>query len=535
MGWEHTVQRKLDERASLIPAEWTIQATAAANVLDVPGMSGILSALELEITETPAPAIVDAIIKHTWTSEQVTLAFCKRAAVAQQLTNCLTEILFEQALALAREIDSDYARTGVALGPLHGLPVSLKDTFRVRGKDTTIGFVAFAMAPEPDNGESESEVVRIVRQLGGVLFCKTNVPTGMMMAESYNNIWGYTTNPYRSTLSSGGSSGGEAALLAMHGIPAAFTSLYSLKPSYGRFPTLGSRAGLQGQEAVRGVNGPMSSSLESVELFARAVVGTEPWKSDPGCIPIPWRSVELPKKLCFGLVLDNGVIRPTPPVERALAAVKTALEAAGHRCIVYTPYQSARAMKLIEGLFAGDGGAHFADTLAAGGEPWPRGLELFKEAVQTASSKPALASDLWRLQAARTSYAKEALDDWLATANLTGTGREIDALISPVSPWPAASQYEFGRDVSYTCIWNLLDQPASTIPVTFVAPTDQRPDHTPRNEREQHVWDRYNAEAFTGAPVGLQLVGQRLEEEKVLALTRVVVNALAAEQASAAH
>lgn len=80
------------------------------------------------------------------------------------------------------------------------------------------------------------------------------------------------------------------------------TGLYGLKPSYGRFATLGARSGMPGQEAVRSINGPMSSSLEAVKLWAKTVIDDKPWERDPGMIPIPWREVDVKgKKLSFGM------------------------------------------------------------------------------------------------------------------------------------------------------------------------------------------------------------------------------------------
>jgi amidase len=74
-------------------------------------------------------------------SVEVTSAFCKRAALAHQLTNCCTEIFFEEALEVAQHADAYLAKTGKTLGPLHGLPVSMKDLFRIKGHDSTIGMV----------------------------------------------------------------------------------------------------------------------------------------------------------------------------------------------------------------------------------------------------------------------------------------------------------------------------------------------------------------------------------------------------------
>ena len=184
----------------------------------------------------------------------------------------------------------------------------------------------------------------------------------MMMPETYNNVFGYTTNPYNTRLSSGGSSGGESSLLALRGeltwatsltagtplgvgsdiggsvrIPASFTGLYALKPSFGRFSTYGARSGLPGQEAVRSINGPMSADIKSLELFAKAIVDSEGWLSDPNIVPIPWRTISLPEKLCFGILVDDGVVKPLPPVQKAMERTRRAIEAAGHTVIEYTP------------------------------------------------------------------------------------------------------------------------------------------------------------------------------------------------------
>jgi Asp-tRNAAsn/Glu-tRNAGln amidotransferase A subunit and related amidases len=84
-------------------------------------------------------------------------------------------------------------------------------------------------------------------------------------------------------------------------IPASFCGLYSLKPSFGRFTTSGLRDGMEGQEAVRNTVGPMARSLAGVEMWSRAVLNSNAWVSDdPDCLPIQYRDIEVPKKLCFG-------------------------------------------------------------------------------------------------------------------------------------------------------------------------------------------------------------------------------------------
>ena len=96
-------------------------------------------------------------------------------------TNCMAEIFFTAALERAKQLDIGYQRTGVPAGPLHGLPISLKDHLRVEGTDATLGFTAAAF-DETGPGQ-ESALTKTIRQLGAVLFCKTCVPVALMSGE----------------------------------------------------------------------------------------------------------------------------------------------------------------------------------------------------------------------------------------------------------------------------------------------------------------------------------------------------------------
>jgi amidase len=82
----------------------------------------------------------------------------------------------------------------------------------------------------------------------------------------------------------------------------------------------------------------MSADITSLELFAKAIVDSQGWLTDPNIVPIPWRTITLPEKLCFGLLVDDGVVRPLPPVLKALERTRRAIEAAGHTVIEYKPY-----------------------------------------------------------------------------------------------------------------------------------------------------------------------------------------------------
>lgn len=114
--------------------------------------------------------------------------------------NCLHEIFFEEAIEDAKRLDAFFEENGKPVGPLHGLPVSLKDQFHVKGVETTMGYVGWigtfeGKKDDPRRGTVESELVRELRNLGAVLYCKTSVPMTLMAGETANNIIGYVPNP----------------------------------------------------------------------------------------------------------------------------------------------------------------------------------------------------------------------------------------------------------------------------------------------------------------------------------------------------
>ena len=85
------------------------------------------------------------------------------------------------------------------------------------------------------------------------------------------------------------------------------------------------------------VNGPMSQDLEAIEVFASAITNSQPWMQDPKCIPIPWRPIEPKHKLKLGVMWDDGMVRPTPPVRRALRETVEKLKHAGHEIVDWEP------------------------------------------------------------------------------------------------------------------------------------------------------------------------------------------------------
>ncbi|KAI9375110.1 amidase signature domain-containing protein [Aspergillus egyptiacus] len=529
MAWESIAAKKRQALKEAIPAEWVIPAAIfpPEDQLDVttfPKESGFFTDREREITATPAQTILSQLSSGSWTAEEVTRAFCKTAAAAHQLTNCLSEILFQRAILQAQELDAYFKETGKTKGPFHGLPISIKDNFNIIGYDSTVGFTSLVNDPAKYN----STLVDLLLNAGAVLYCKTNVPTAMMIAESVNNVFGRTVNPRNRSLTSGGSSGGESALIAFGGsrigigtdiggslrIPAACTGIFTIRPSSGRFPNFMTRSGLAGQEAVMSVNGPMAPTLEEIILYSKTVIGQEPWMRDPKCLPIPWRSIEPKKTLRIAVLWNDGLCTPTPPVSRALRETVERLEAAGHEITTWAPLEHKDLLTTLSRMFVADGGKSVRKLLEPTGEPFRPEMKAYEEATELG------VYEMWQLQLARNNLCKSYLDRW--------NEADIDAVLCPTTPYSTVENGKFAY-VGYTGVFNVLDYPAVSFPCGVK--TDKAIDapyvnHQALSDLDAQTQSDYSAEAVHGMPVNLQLVGRRLEEENVLAMTGTVLKAL---------
>ena len=121
-------------------------------------------------------------------------------------------------------------------------------------------------------------------------------------------------------------------------IPSAFCGLYTLRPSYERLPYHGAANTLMGQESISSVLGPMSTSISALKLFTKAIIDGRPWGRDPLVIRKVWNEEEYRlvehgggRGLCFAILWDDKLVKPHPPLIRAMSMVKTALEREGHR------------------------------------------------------------------------------------------------------------------------------------------------------------------------------------------------------------
>ncbi|THH05729.1 hypothetical protein EW146_g9823 [Bondarzewia mesenterica] len=552
--WQELVADKRQRQQATIPKEWII-SVPAADVLDVtkvPEECGLLSVKELEITGVnDVDYLLKKLANREWSAVEVTTAFYKRAIVAHQVVNCLTEIFIERALERAAWLDEQLKTTGKPVGPLHGLPISLKDQISIKGLETIMGYVSWI----GKYAERDAALTEVLYECGAIPFVRTNVPQTLMWPETYNAVFGRTVNPRNRTLTCGGSSGGEGALIAMGGsvlgvgsdlggsvrIPAAMNGLYALRPSYNRVPYQGCVNSLEGQDSLPSVLGPLSVSLSGIKAFMQGILSRKPWFKDPVAIRKPWDESEYQlaehgggKKLCIGILWDDGVIVPQPPVIRALEMTKKALIAAGHEVVDWKQYKHAEIYEVTKVIWTAAGLEDYEAVVAATGEPI---LSSMEEAVDLPGEGIYLASEgisayqLWQVQKKKLDLRKEYLDYWQKSIEITTTGRPVDAIISPVAPYPPpphGKNRSAGRTVQYTMIWNCLDYTACVFPVTKVDPIlDQpKPAHEFLSDADKDVWQLYNPETFKNAPVSLQLVGRTLEEEAVIAMTEMVDAAL---------
>lgn len=528
--WAKKATAKRAALLNSIPPEYRVPVDVfppptQLDVTKFPTESKWFTEQELEITSASAPSLLDKIANSVWTAEEVTKAFSKRAAAAHQLTNCLSETFFQEAIDTAKALDVHLQRTGRTIGPFHGLPISLKDNFNIVGKDSTVGFTSWVNDPATYN----STLVELLRNAGAVLYVKTNVPTAMMMAETVNNVFGRTMNPLNRALTSGGSSGGESALIAFGGsplgvgtdiggslrIPAACTGIFTLRPSFGRFPTLGARSGLAGQEAVNSVNGPMGKTLDDILLFSKTVVGLEPWMQDPKCLPIPWRSVKIKQKLKLAVMWDDGMVTPTPPVQRALKETVDKLKKAGHEIIEWHPSLHAQALSILGRMFVADGGKSVRAILEPTEEPFRPEMQAYAEAEEMGVYA------MWKLHLERTELQKKFLDQW----NSYG---DLDAILCPTTPYSSVEHGKF-KYVGYTGVFNIVDYAAASFPCGVIVSKEidrPKPCHRPLSDLDREIHAEYSQHVVHGMPVSLQLVARRLEEEKVLEMTREIIEAL---------
>lgn len=500
-----------------------------------------------ELLTMGAAALAAAIAAGEVSSREVLDAHVARVEAVDPALNAVTVRLYDEARDAATAAD-EAVSAGDDLGPLHGVPVSIKDQFLVRGTPTTLGLPSRA----DHRADREGPLVTRLRNAGAIPFLKTNVPVLLLESETHNPLYGRTNNPWDLERTPGGSSGGESALIAAHGsplglgadiggslrLPSHDTGIATIKPTPHRLPW-GDNLDREWQEAIVPSSGPMARTVRDVVRgFEVLATGRDHLPPEPGVPPLPWRDPDAVDVggLRVGITTSDGGVEVSPAVRRAVHEAARALEAAGAEVVEWTPPDAERSFGTYVGLLGGDGFRHAARRL--GDDPASPVLQLLTLAGRVPGGVgPVLAAGLRALgqdgashvvRNAGTLSTEDYFDRLLERGRmqdeLAAEFRDgLDVILMPPHALPAMPHGRF-RDLVYagtfTFLVNLLGLPAGVVPVTRVRPGEES-DRRPGLDVVARMVAATEA-GSAGLPVGVQVVAPWWREDVVLAAMAVV-------------
>jgi Asp-tRNA(Asn)/Glu-tRNA(Gln) amidotransferase A subunit family amidase len=395
-------------------------------------------------------------------------------------------------------------REGKNLGPLHGVPISIKSSVAVAGLRCEAGTKLRAgYIPAQD-----APLVARLRDAGAIILGVTNTPEMLMAWETDNLLHGRTNNPWDLTRTAGGSSGGESAAIAAGcsagGVgsdsggsirePAHFTGICGLKPTPGRIPVSGHYPASAGPFSLLGVVGPMARTVEDVKILFEVMQGPDDGDTSSAPVPVSWpNSAEL-KNLRIGYFEDDG---RTPVTEETRSAVRTAAEAlrqAGFRVEPFRPEGLEQARQVWWKIFCTVGGMLLRPMFVGHENEMSPILKQFLEKVGQEPSHTG----------------ESLLDTWiqrdLIRFQVFSQMRDYPILLCPVAAIPAFRHGERnwqidGQNVEYLDAWsytewfNLLGTPAAVVPV---------------------------GSSKEGLPIGVQVSAKPWQEELVLSVAQIL-------------
>jgi amidase len=292
-----------------------------------------------ELWRWDAVRLAEAIRLGRISSREAVSASLARLDAVNGAVNAVTVVLAEEALSAADQADRDL-RTGKSLGPLHGVPVTIKENVDQAGMATTNGVVAF----KDLIAETDSPPAANWKNAGAILIGRTNTPAFSLRWHTDNDLRGATLNPWDKTRTPGGSSGGAAASLALgitplaHGndyggsirYPAYCCGLAGIRPTLGRVPAFNATAVDEPSISIQmfSVQGPLARRVRDVRLGLAAMSARD--MRDPWWVPAPPRGPEPPRPIRVALTVDPARLGVDPSVADAVRRAGIALERAGY-------------------------------------------------------------------------------------------------------------------------------------------------------------------------------------------------------------
>lgn len=441
--------------------------------------------------------VARAIREKEVSSVEVVNAYLERIEAVNPKLNAVVQLTADTALEQAREADTALAR-GELKGPIHGVPMTIKDSFDTAGVISTWGTPGRAgYAPKQD-----ATVVARLKAAGAILMGKTNTPEFTLAYETNNSIYGRTNNPYSLEHTSGGSSGGAAAIVSAGGspfdcgtdtggsirLPSHFCGITGIKPTSGRVPRTGHAIPPGSLLDQLTQVGPMARYVEDLALLLPLMAG--PDGRDPFIAPVPLadpNSVVL-KGLRCTFHTDNGIKTPTSEIVEAVHSSVKALAEAGVEFEEKRPPGIEETVELFPNLLRGwDGGAWIRLLLERAGTPFDQtSLQGQIKAKTVTPDEVVRLIDRW---------------DHFRMGMLAFLGH-YDAIIAPVNVYPAIPHDTY-RDryhgFSYTMTYNLTGWPGAVVRV------GTSPDEL---------------------PIGVQIVSKPWREDVALAIARHLEKAL---------
>ena len=450
-----------------------------------------------EVTSLTAVEMARRIRSREISAGELAEAHLRRIERLQPKLNAFVTIDFDGARRQAVAADEAVAR-GASLGPLRGVPVTIKSSIDVKGLRCESG----TKLREGNIAETDAPLVARLRRAGAIILGNTNVPELLMAYETDNVLYGRTNSPWDLARTPGGSSGGEAAAIAARcsaggigsdgggsvRVPAHFSGICGLKPTPGRIPSTGHFPASAGPFAQLGVVGPMARSVADLRLLFEVVAG--PDFGDPCFAPAPmrWPSGAETRELCVGYFEDDGRTPVTPETRAAVRAAASLLKQQGFAVEPFFPQGLEEARRLWWTLFG------LAGSLVLG--PMLQGREaqlspILKEFKGFVEADPPLTLH---------HFMNALLERDALRARFLAQMEVFPILLCPVAAIPAFRHRERtwtieGKNVEYLDAWsysqwfNLLGNPGAVVPM---------------------------GKSSEGLPIGVQIVGRPWEEEAVL-------------------
>jgi amidase len=444
-----------------------------------------------DLVYAPLTALARAIREKDLSSVEVVEAHLRRIEEVNPTLNAVV-ILVEDALEQARAADAAVARGGW-LGPLHGVPMTIKDSFdtaRVVSTWGTPGRRSFV--PEKD-----ATAVARMKAAGAILLGKTNTSEFTLSFYTNNPIFGPTRNPYNPERMSGGSSGGAAAIVAAGGVPvdlgtdtggsvrlpAHFCGIAGMRPTTGRVPRTGHAVPFGGLMDSLTQVGPLARTVADLSLVLSIIAG--PDGVDPYIVPMPLKDpaqVSL-RGLRVAFHTDNELATPTPETVATVERVAGALAGAGCHIEEASIPGVEQSRDLLRGLMRATGCAWEKMALERAGTSLEETSMTFIHSAQALSPQ-----DLMLMH--------ERVDDFRSRA--LQWFQVYDLILAPVNATPALPVGPVEEKIlnfSYTMTHNLTGWPSAVVRAGTSA---------------------------DGLPIGVQLTAHPWREEVALAATEYV-------------